>query len=128
MIIKNKTTGSLDYIQMILNKTKNNRLLTLIIFKKLFEEFPLQITIIKKALENGHYALAEETTHKLHGSASFCGLMDIQNHAYALESCLINRNYKATDQNFLLLQQGILNLTRHQKIILEILNQGESIK
>jgi CheY-like chemotaxis protein len=126
--IKNKTTDALDYIQMILNKTKNNRSLTLTIFKKLFEELPLQIIIIKKALENGHYALAEETTHKLHGSVSFCGLIDIQNHAYALESCLINRNYKATHPNFLLLQQRILNLTCHQRIIMDVLNQDESIQ
>jgi HPt (histidine-containing phosphotransfer) domain-containing protein len=126
--MKNKTTDAMDYIQIILNKTKNNRSLTLTIFKKLFEELPLQIIIIKKALENGDYAIAKETTHKLHGSASFCGLIDIQNHAYALENCLINRNYEATEQNFLLLQQDVLNLTRHQRAIMEILNQGESIK
>lgn len=115
------------YIQIILNKTKNNRNLTLTVFKKLFEELPLQVSIIKKALKNKHYALAQQTTHKLHGSASFCGFMDIQNAAHALENCLINKNYKAIDQNFLLLQQAVLILARHQSAIMDILNQGESI-
>lgn len=110
--------SALNYIQIILSKTKNNRSLTLTIFEKLFEELPLQIVDIKDALENGQYDLAREITHKLNGSASFCGLIDIQQSANALESRLLNNNYADINQHFLTLKQCTLSLTRHQKLIL----------
>lgn len=111
-------TKTLAYIQIILSKTKNNHRLTLTIFEKLFEELPLQIIHIKDALENKQYGLAKEITHKLNGSVSFCGLTDIQQPANALEHCLLNSNYAAINQHFLMLQQCTLNFTRHQKSIL----------
>ncbi|MDP1665479.1 MAG: Hpt domain-containing protein [Methylobacter sp.] len=110
--------SALDYIQIILSKAKNNRRLTLTLFEKLFEELPSQVIDIKDALENKQYNLAREITHKLNGSASFCGLMDIQQSANALESCLLNNNYASAHQHFLMLQQCILNFTCHQKFIL----------
>ncbi|MDO9269368.1 MAG: Hpt domain-containing protein [Methylobacter sp.] len=110
--------SALDYIQIILSKAKNNRRLTLTLFEKLFEELPSQVIDIKDALENKQYNLAREITHKLNGSASFCGLMDIQQSANALESCLLNNNYASAHQHFLMLQQCILNFICHQKFIL----------
>lgn len=115
-------TSALAYIQIIQRKTNNNRRLTLTIFEKLFEELPRQITDIKNALENKQYHLAQEITHKLNGSASFCGLADIQQPASALESCLLNNNVD-TQQLFIALQQNALNFMRHQKSIL--INIGE---
>ena len=109
---------ALDYVQMILSRTKNNRPLTLTIFEKLFEELPLQIVDIKKALESKHYALAQEITHKLNGSASFCGLSDIQRSASDLENNLLNNNYADINQHFLTLEQYTLSLTCLQKSIL----------
>lgn len=114
---------ALDYIQIIQTKTKNNQRLTLTLFEKLFEELPLQVIDIKDALENKQYDLAQEITHKLNGSVSFCGLMDIQQSASALESRLLNNNYTSTDQHFLMLQQCTLNFTRHQKFILANLDK-----
>ena len=108
-------TKALAYIQIILSKTKNNQRLALTIAEKLFEELPLQIIAIKNALENKHYDLAQEITHKLNGSVSFCGLMDIQQPAKALESCLLNNHYAAMNQHFSRLQQHTLNFTRHQE-------------
>lgn len=109
---------ALNYIQILLSKTKNNRRLTLTLFEKLFEELPLQVIDIKDALKNKQYDLAREITHKLNGSVSFCDLMDIQQPANALESCLLNTNYASTHRHFLMLQQCTLNFTRHQKFIL----------
>jgi len=116
--------SALDYIQIILGKTINNRRLALTIFNKLFEEIPLQISGIKDALENKQYALAKEITHKLNGSASFCELTDIQKPANALESCLLNKNYEAINWHFLMLQQCTLNLTSHQNAILANLSNN----
>ena len=115
--------SALAYIQIVQRKTKNNQRLTLTIFEKLFEELPLQIIDIKDALENKQYALAQEITHKLNGSASFCGLTDIQQPASALESCLLNNNYASTQQLFITLQQNTLNFTHYQESILA--NIGE---
>lgn len=109
---------ALNYIQIILSKTKNNRRLTLTIFEKLFEELPLQIVDIKDALKNRQYDLAREITHKLNGSASFCGLIDIQRSANTLESHLLNNNYTDINQHFLTLEQCTLSLTHSQKFIL----------
>ncbi|MGZ4996404.1 MAG: Hpt domain-containing protein [Methylobacter sp.] len=109
---------ALDYVQIILSKTKNNQRLTMTLFEKLFDELPSQVINIKDALENKQYDLAQEVTHKLNGSASFCGLTDIQQSASALESCLLNNNFANAYQNFLMLQQCILDFSRHQKFIL----------
>jgi len=107
------------YIQIILSKTKNNQRLTLTLFEKLFEELPLQIVTIKNALKNKQYDLAQAITHKLNGSVSFCGLADIQQQANALENCLLKNNYASINQQFLMLQQHILNFTRLQESILK---------
>ncbi len=121
------TKHATNYIEILLDKTRDNRPLTLTIFKKLFEELPEQIDTIKDALESRQYTLAQQITHKLHGSVSFCGLTDIQKPACALESSLLNHDYKAANQHFLILQQCILNFTRYQTAILADLadNSGQ---
>jgi CheY-like chemotaxis protein len=121
--INNLSPSAYDYIRAILNATQNNRRLTLTIFNKLFEEFPLQITAIKDALAHQHFQLAEEITHKLHGSASFCGLTIIQKSANSLENCLINKDYSAIKPQFLILQQSIHFLINQQKTILALLKK-----
>ncbi|MDD5460600.1 MAG: Hpt domain-containing protein [Methylococcales bacterium] len=119
--IKNKCMSAFDYIEAVLNATQNNHSLTLTIFRKLFEEFPLQITAIKDALAHQEFKLAEEITHKLHGSASFCGLTDIQKSANLLESSLINKNLSVISPYFEMLQRGILNLISQQQSIMALL-------
>jgi HPt (histidine-containing phosphotransfer) domain-containing protein len=113
-----------DYIQAMLDKTYNNRPLSLTIFKKLFEELPEQIGAINKALDSREYTLARQITHKLHGSASFCGLTDMQEAAHALESCLLNQDFEATDRHFLTLHQCVLSFISHQAAILADLDDN----
>ncbi len=120
------TMSALDYIQILQGKTKNNQGLTVTLFKKLFEELPLQIHNINEALENKQYVLAQDIVHKLNGSASFCGLLDIQQPANALESSLLTHNYADINQQFLMLQQCTLDFTRLQKAIMAHLNCGPS--
>jgi len=114
---------ALNYIQTMLSKTKNNQRLTLTLFEKLFEELPSQVINIKDALETEQYDLAKEITHKLNGSASFCGLTDIQQPANALENFLLNNDFASAHQHFLTLQQCILSFTRHQNFIVTTLEQ-----
>jgi HPt (histidine-containing phosphotransfer) domain-containing protein len=119
-------TSALTYIQIILHKTKNNQRLALTIFEKLFEELPMQIIGINDALNNNQYDLAQEITHKLNGSASFCGLIDIQQSANAMERDLLNNNYLATNSQFLILQRHTSMFTRHQALIIKTLIQYQS--
>ncbi|MEY3807096.1 MAG: hypothetical protein RI893_72 [Pseudomonadota bacterium] len=119
-------TSALSYIQIILHKTKNNQRLALTIFEKLFEELPVQIIGINDALNNNQYDLAQEITHKLNGSASFCGLVDIQQSANTMEYDLINSNYLAINSQFLILQQQTSMFTRHQELIIKTLTQYQS--
>jgi HPt (histidine-containing phosphotransfer) domain-containing protein len=117
-----------DYVQTILSKTKNNRQLTLTLFEKLFEELPAQIVVIENALKNRHYDLAKEITHKINGSASFCGLTAIQQSANALESCLLNSNFANAHQHFLMLHQCTLSFMRPQSFILATLSKCQDHK
>jgi HPt (histidine-containing phosphotransfer) domain-containing protein len=110
------------YIQLMLDKTKNNKELALTIFIKLFEELPKQLTTIHNALKNQHLAEAKDITHMLHGSASFCGLLAIQNPAKDLEISLINVDIEAAKNHFIELQRHVADLTNHQAAILAILN------
>jgi HPt (histidine-containing phosphotransfer) domain-containing protein len=112
---------ALDYIQIIQAKTKNNQRLTLTIFEKLFEELPLQLANINEALKNKQYTLAQEITHKLNGSASFCGLQDIQQPANTLETSLLNLNYADINKQFQTLQQCTLHFTCLQQAIMTTL-------
>lgn len=113
-----KNNSALNYIQLIQNKTKHNQRLTVTIFNKLFAELPLQIKTIKDALDCKQYALAEETVHKLHGSALFCDLEDIREPACALENCLMNKSYKTVNRYFRLLEESTLKFTSQQQAIL----------
>jgi len=118
-----KYNNALNYIQLIQNKTKHNQSLTVTIFNKLFAELPLQIETIRGALDCQQYKLAEDTVHKLHGSASFCDLEDIRKPAHALESCLIDKNYQTINRCFRSLEESILKFTNQQQAILANLNQ-----
>lgn len=115
---KQSTTSALRYIQIIQNKTKNNLQLTRTICNKLFEELPCQIKMIQDALQKQHFKLAEETVHKLHGSASFCDLEDLRAPAFALESCLIEKNFADVNRHFQRLQACTLHFINHEPFIL----------
>ncbi|MGZ5050370.1 MAG: Hpt domain-containing protein [Methylobacter sp.] len=117
-VIERWHAKALDYIQIMLGKTNNNQRLALTIFDKLFDELPEQITRIKAALDDGQYDLVREIAHRLNGSASFCGLTDIQQAANTLEHCLTNNELIALDRHFLTLEQCSLDLIQHENIIL----------
>ena len=113
--------NALKYIDIIQNKTKNNHRLTITIFNKLFEELPLQLSTIKEALNTRDYKLAEDTVHHLRGSAAFCDLEEIKKPAFALEHCLMNKDYEAVFQHFQLLEDSTLHFTSYRKAILAML-------
>ena len=82
---------TINYISQLLEKTSGNPDLATTLFKKLFLELPDQTMAIKKAIYDNDFALAEQISHKLHGSVSFCGFSDIQQIAHDLETSFLNK-------------------------------------
>jgi HPt (histidine-containing phosphotransfer) domain-containing protein len=113
-----------DYIQILLDKTQNNKNLVLTIFKKLFTELPQQIIDIKNALQNQQYKAALEIAHKLHGSVGFCGFTDIQQHAQALENSLLRQDYLAISGSYSALKAAVLAFTAKEAAILDVIIHG----
>jgi len=77
------------YLRAIIEKTGGNRVLARMLTLKLAQELPDQLIDVEKALDNDDYHRAREITHKINGSASFCGLLGIGNAASELETALI---------------------------------------
>jgi len=77
------------YLKAIIEKTGGNRGLARMLMVKLTQELPEQLTDVEKALDNDDYYQAREITHKINGSAGFCGLLGIRNAASELETALI---------------------------------------
>lgn len=126
LINRQKNADSLapnDYLQILLDKTHNNKSLTITIFKKLFAELPQQITDIRHALQNKQYQAALDITHKLHGSVSFCGFTDLQRYAYSLENSLSRKEYQVVKESYSALKTAILSFTAKESAILDGLKQ-----
>ncbi len=94
----NQTTKGLKqsayqrYIDALMRRTANNVPLTTEIFAKLFVQLPEQIQLIEQALNSSDLVSAQNVTHKLNGSVSFCGFDDLEKQAYQLEKDLIEKN------------------------------------
>lgn len=110
------------YIELLLNKTKNNRSLALTIFIKLFAELPVQLVDISTAIKHQQLTTAKDITHMLHGSVSFCGLMDLQEPAKNLEISLLNNDQEAAEQRLNELKLSIAEFLSQQQTILTLLN------
>lgn len=110
------------YIELLLHKTKNNRKLALTIFIKLFAELPAQLVDISTAIKHQQLTTAKDITHMLHGSVSFCGLMDLQESAKKLEISLLNNDQKAAQQYLNELKLSIAEFLSQQQAILTLLS------
>jgi len=110
------------YIELLLNKTKNNRSLALTIFIKLFAELPVQLADISTAIKHQQLTTAKDITHMLHGSVGFCGLMDLQEPAKNLEISLLNNDQKAAEQHLNELKLSIAEFLSQQQTILTLLS------
>ena len=99
----------------------NNEELAKTLFEKLFSELPQQVSAIDKAMENQDFLMAIDVTHKLHGSASFCGLTDIRNPAEMLEICLRKNDHAPVEKHLDALREKISLLTAAEDDIMRIL-------
>jgi len=112
------------FIEQMLKKTARNKDLALVLFDKLFKELPEQIDMLGYALTQKESALAKEITHKLHGSVSFCGFIDIQQTAKQLETDLLNDASDSSLLSFQNLKQKIESFLSSKDSILKILQKN----
>jgi len=114
----NDSTEKVEYISTLLQRTSGNTELAKVIFNKLFAELPEQSQIIDQALKSNNLTVAKETTHKLHGSVSFCGFSDIQILAKNLETSFPGKNPDRIKSNFNLLNNKITDFIKLKETIL----------
>ncbi len=108
---------TIDYVSTLLQKTSGSMDLATVIFNKLFIELPEQSLLIEQAIKSNELIVAQEVTHKLHGSVSFCGFFDIQELAYSLEVSILEKNILLIQKNFTLLKNKIVDFIELKKII-----------
>jgi len=117
----NGSLENVDYVSTLLKRTSGNTTLAATIFNKLFTELPQQCKQIELALTSSNLSLAQETTHKLHGSVSFCGFSEIQALAHQLESSFPENNLQLIQSNFNLLKDKIADFLKLKDKILNCL-------
>ncbi|MFW5443657.1 MAG: response regulator [Methylococcaceae bacterium] len=114
-------TDVIDYVSALLEKTRGNTELATTIFNKLFAELQQQLQTIELALSSNDLSLAEQVTHKLHGSVSFCGFTDFQEIARKMELSLSENNFHYIDSNFLALKNKTINfITLKEQILSQL--------
>jgi CheY-like chemotaxis protein len=114
----NDQSTMIDYVGILLDKTAGNNELTHKLFSELFSELQTQSDTIEWALKKNELSVAEETTHKLHGSVSFCGFTDLQVCARALEISLSKNDSQQINPDFLLLKNKIIDFISLKESIL----------
>ncbi|MGX2030879.1 response regulator [Methylocaldum gracile] len=89
------------YLNAIIEKTGGNRALAEKLMLRLAQELPEQLADVEKALCDDNYRQAREITHKINGSASFCGLFGIRKAASELETALVASPSRDTLREYL---------------------------
>lgn len=112
-----------ESIHALLGIFRHNNKVVLNIYRKLFEDLPLQIEQIEKAIDTQQYDMAIEATHQINASAKICYLKTIGDLANDLEACLLKKNYDLVETYFLMLQNNISTLISHRHSILEHLER-----
>jgi HPt (histidine-containing phosphotransfer) domain-containing protein len=115
--------SSLQSIETLLAKCKNDRNLVIKICNKLFEELPLQLADIEDALKNDLYQQAFDVTHKISGSAKICSLQKIADFSTALEKYIYEKKTAEAKRCFLTLRQHITILLSQQEAIIDYLHR-----
>ena len=111
--------SNFDYVSAMLEKTSGDKDLATVLFNKLFSELQEQTQIIERALLSNDLTVAEEITHKLHGSVSFCGCTDIQALAQDLELSLSGKTFQLINKNFVSLKKKIFEFIQLERSILK---------
>jgi HPt (histidine-containing phosphotransfer) domain-containing protein len=106
------------YIELLLEKTLNNRALAKTLFEKLFTSLPIQIEELDRLLNNKEVSRAQKLIHDIHGAIASCGLVNIEYQAGLLEKNLSEDNLEKAQKNFQNLNQLVRKFVDCQEAIL----------
>jgi len=112
------------YIQCMLKKTGQNKGLTERLLKKLFVELVKQIESLEQVLATGDMAQAKAISHKIAGAVSFCGFVEIQQLAKALENIVVTEQRDPSSVEFVALKAKITEFLGLETEIFQQLSQG----
>ncbi len=109
------------YIELLLEKTLNNRVLAKTLFEKLFATLPTQIEELEGFLNKQNLSLAQKIAHDIHGTVASCGLVNLEYHANLVERHLFMNNLEQAQKSFLNLEQLVRKFLDCQNDILSSL-------
>lgn len=117
--------SELIYINSLLQKTQQNKDLTLFLFEKLFQELSEQTPELENALNAHKLEAAFRIAHKVNGAVSFCGFIELQNLSKCLEESLLAEDLAQAQEDFLRLNQAILHFQSLQDKIFEYFEENK---
>jgi two-component system sensor histidine kinase BarA len=79
------------------------------------QELPSQTAAMRKAVRSGNLEKLRQLTHKLHGSASYCGTPALKEAAQNLESVLIERQTESIPTVYAQLLEEIQRLLQYHR-------------
>ena len=106
------------YIELLLEKTLNNRTLAKTLFEKLFNSLPTQIEELAGLLKNNELTQAQKLIHDIHGAVASCGLVNLEYQAGLIERYLFENNMERAQKSFQNLEQLVNNFLACQEAIL----------
>ncbi len=106
------------YIELLLEKTLNNRTLAKTLFEKLFTSLPIQIKELDHLLKNNELTQSQKLIHDIHGAVASCGLVNLEYQAGLIERYLFEDNLESAQNSFQNLEQLVNNFLDCQKAIL----------
>ncbi len=97
------------YIELLLEKTLNNRALAKTLFEKIFATLPVQIDELAHLLNRNDISQAQQLIHDIHGTVASCGLVNLEYHAGLVERHLFENDLEKSYKSFQVLQQLVGN-------------------
>jgi two-component system sensor histidine kinase BarA len=114
------------YSATLLNRSQGDSRVALQVARKLFAELPLQLAAIAEAFQRRERDEAARIIHKVHGSASFCGLEPLRRAAKTLESRLLeNKPWDECESALAGTRGEIAALLAAEAVILDELENGQ---
>lgn len=94
----------LEYVELMLERTLDNKVLAKILFEKLFTIFPKQLEDLSNALNENEIGKASQIIHDIQGVVGNCGLINLEYYAQKINTYLSIENLKDAQNNFRILQ------------------------
>ena len=122
-----KTSTTINYATALLERVSGNRELAQLVFNDFLEELSNQYEQIKQAVDHKEFSQAKQTTHKLHGSVSFCGFSDLQQRLKPLEEALSNNDLATIYTQLPLLEKNIDSFLAQKEEVIYQLKQENNM-